>query len=100
MPLKQPFARDKVHYGDDGHLLVAKTILTAPGVKLPDDGVVAVKADPLFKLVDQKRALRSAAWMKHVGYTREKTVTPEPLGTAEVDAAKIQEKIDALRRRK
>lgn len=97
---KQPFARDKVHYGDDGHLLVAKTVLTALGVKVPDDGVAAVKADPLFKLVDQKRAMRSAAWMKHVGYTREKTFEPQPLGTTEADAAKIQEKIDALRRKK
>ncbi len=97
---KQPFAGDKVHYGDDGHLLVAKTVLTALGVKVLDDGVAAVKADPLFKLVDQKRAARSAAWMKHVGYTREKTVAPQPLGTTEADAAKVQEKIDALRRKK
>ena len=46
----------------------------------------------MFKLVEQKRGLRSAAWMKHVGYTRETTVEP--------DAAKVQEKIDALRRKK
>lgn len=97
---QEPFARDKVHYGDDGHLLVAKTLLTTFGVKVPDEPVAAIKADPLFKLVDQKRALRSAAWMKHIGYTREKVVAPEPLGTAEVDAAKVQEKIDALRRKK
>jgi hypothetical protein len=38
--------------------------------------------------------------MKHVGYTREKTVRPEPLGTTEADAAKIQGRIDALRREK
>jgi len=38
--------------------------------------------------------------MKHVGYTREKTVKPEPLGTAETDAKKLQEQIDALRRKK
>lgn len=94
------FARDKVHYGDDGHLLVARTILTAVGVKVPDDTVAAIKADPLFKLVEQKRAVRSAAWMKHVGYTREKKVEPGPLGTAEADAAKLQEQIDALRRKK
>jgi lysophospholipase L1-like esterase len=96
----EPFSRDKVHPGDDGHLLMAKTILTALGVKAPDETVATIKADPLFRLVDQKRALRSAAWMRHVGYTREKTVKPEPLGTAEADAAKVQEKIDALRRKK
>jgi lysophospholipase L1-like esterase len=95
-----PFAKDKVHYGDDGHLLVARTLLTAVGVKVPDDTVATVKADPLFKLVEQKRSLRSAAWMKHIGYTREKTVEPQPLGTAEADVAKLQEQIDALRRKK
>jgi len=96
----EPFAKDKVHYGDDGHLLVARTILTPFGVKVPDDTAATIKADPLFKLVDQKRALRSAAWMKHVGYTREKAVEPQPLGTTEADAAKLQERIDALRRKK
>ena len=95
-----PFSGDKVHPGEDGHLLMAKTILTALGVKAPDETIATIKADPLFKLVEQKRGMRSAAWMKHVGYTREKSVKPEPLGTAEADAAKVQEKIDALRRKK
>jgi lysophospholipase L1-like esterase/pimeloyl-ACP methyl ester carboxylesterase len=96
----EPFSPDRVHPGDDGHLLIAKTILAALGVKTPDEAVAAIRADPMFELVERKRATRSAAWMRHVGYTREKTVKPEPLGTAEADAAKLQEKIDALRRRK
>lgn len=94
-----PFSKDKIHPGDDGHLLIAKTILAALGVKVPDETVATIKADPLYKLVDEKRGMRSAAWMRHVGYTREKTVQPEPLGTAEADAAKVQGAIDALRRR-
>jgi lysophospholipase L1-like esterase len=95
----EPFSRDKVHPGDDGHLLIARTLLTAIGEKLPEETLATVQADPLFKLVEQKRALRSAAWMRHVGYTREATVKPEPLGTAEADAAKVQMKINALRRK-
>ena len=95
-----PYSGDKVHPGDDGQLLIAKTILAAFGVKTPDETVATIKADQLFKLVEQKRGARSAAWMKHVGYTREATVKPQPLGTAEADAAKVQEKIDALRRKK
>lgn len=94
-----PFSGDKVHPGDDGHLLMAKTILTALGAKTPDESAATIKADPLFKLVEQKRAMRSAAWMNHIGYTRENTVKPEPLGTAEADTARLQEKIDAIRRR-
>lgn len=96
----EPFAKDKVHYGDDGHLLVAQTILASLGVKVPEEKVAQVKADPLFKLVEKKRALRSAAWMKHIGYTREKTFAPHPLGTTEADAAKLQSEIDILRRKK
>jgi lysophospholipase L1-like esterase len=95
----EPFSKDKVHFGDDGHLLMAKTILAALGTQAPDETVATIKADPLYKLVEQKRGMRSAAWMRHVGYTREKTVPPVPLGTLEADAARLQEKIDALRRR-
>lgn len=95
----EPFSKDKVHFGDDGHLLVARTVLEALGTKVPEVKLADIKADPLFNLVAQKRALRSAAWMKHTGYTREATVKPQPLGTTEEDAAKLQEKIDALRRK-
>jgi GDSL-like Lipase/Acylhydrolase family len=94
-----PFSGDRVHPGDDGHLLIAKTLLAALGTSAPDETLSTIKADPLFKLVEQKRAMRSAAWMKHIGYTREKTVKPEPLGTVEADAARLQEKIDTLRRK-
>lgn len=96
----EPFSKDKVHPNDDGHLLMARTILGGLGVKPPDETFKDVQKDPLFKLVAEKRGLRSAAWMKHIGYTREKTVAPEPLGTVEADAVKIQEKIDASRRAK
>jgi hypothetical protein len=95
-----PLSSDKVHPGDDGHLLIARTILAGLGVKGPDESLATIKADPLYKLVEQKRALRSASWMRYVGYTREKTVKPGPLGAAEADAAKLQMRIDALRRKK
>jgi len=95
----EPFAKDKVHYADDGHLFVARVVLTAFGIKVPDETVATIHADPLFKPIERKQALRSTAWMKHVGYTREKTVEPQPLGTTDADA-KLQEQIDALRRKK
>ncbi len=93
-----PFSNDRVHPGDEGHLLIAKTILAGLGVSIPDEPVATIKADPLFQLVEQKRKMRSATWMKHIGYTREKTVPPGSLGTVESEAARVQEKIDALRR--
>jgi lysophospholipase L1-like esterase len=94
------FSPDRVHPGDDGHLLMARTILAALDVNPPDETVATIKANPVYKLVEQKRALRSAAWMRHVGYTRERTIKPEPLGTVEADAARVQEQIDALRHKK
>ena len=96
----EPFSKDKVHPGDDGHFLMARTVLAALGVKVPDETVADIKKDSMYKLVAEKRALRSGQWMKHIGYTREATVAPQPLGTVEADAAKLQEKIDALRRGK
>lgn len=96
----EPFSKDKVHPGDAGHLLIARTILVGLGVAVPDESLATVQADPLYKLAEEKRRLRSAAWMRHVGYTREATVKPGPLGSAEADAARLQERIDALRRTK
>jgi lysophospholipase L1-like esterase len=96
----EPFSKDGVHPGDDGHLLIARTVLTALAVNVPDETVADIQKDPLYKLIAEKRTLRSAHWMKHIGYTRENTVKPEPLGTVEVDAAKVQERIDALRQAK
>jgi lysophospholipase L1-like esterase len=92
------FSKDKIHPGDEGHLLMARTILTALGVKVPEVDLSIIKADPMYKLVAERRSLRSNGWMKHIGYTREKVVEPQPLGTTEADAAKLQEKINGMRR--
>lgn len=94
------FSNDRVHPGDEGHLLMARTILDALAVKVPDESLAEIRKDPLYKLVADQRAMRSTHWMSHIGYTRETTVAPQPLGTVESDAAKIQEKIDELRRAK
>lgn len=92
------FSRDHIHPGDEGHLLMAQTILAALGVTVPGDDVAKIKADPLFQQVDLLRRQRAAHWMAHIGYTREKHVAPQPLGDAETEAAQIQQKIDGLRR--
>jgi hypothetical protein len=86
----ESFSRDRVHPGDDGHLLMARTILAALGVDVPDEPLAAIKADPLYREVDLLRRHRSARWMQYIGYTREKTVPPQPLGDAEVRGAKFR----------
>jgi CubicO group peptidase (beta-lactamase class C family) len=92
----EAFSRDHVHPGDEGHLLMARTILAALGIATPDETVSKIKTDPLYALVEQKRTLRSDGWMKHIGYTRERVVAPQALGNTESDSAAIQTKIDAL----
>ena len=95
----EPYSRDHIHPGDEGHLLMARTIVEALGVGLPDEPLAAIKADPLFKECDRLRRLRADGWMRHIGYTRERTVTPQPLGDTETEAAKTRERIDAIKRR-
>ena len=95
-----PFSRDHVHPDESGHLLMAKTVLGAFHVELPDESLDRVHADELYRLIDQKRKLRAKGWMSHVGYTREKTVAPQPLGNTETEASRLQEMIDAVRRKK
>ena len=94
------FSKDNVHPGIEGHLLMARTILSALGVPVPDESLATIQADPLYNQVDLLRRHRSDHWMQHIGYTREKKVEPQPLGNTEDEAAKVREKIDALRRAK
>jgi lysophospholipase L1-like esterase len=94
------FSRDRIHPGDEGHLLMARTILAGLGVAVPADTIDKIKADPLYKLVSDQRNLRSGRWMGHIGYTRERKVEPQPLGDTEEQVAKLQQQIDALRRQR
>lgn len=93
------FSKDRVHPGSEGHLLMASTILSALDVSVPQQSLEAIQADPLYQKVDKLRKHRSSNWMKHVGYTREKTVTPQPLGETEGVATKMKAEIDQIRRK-
>jgi lysophospholipase L1-like esterase len=90
------FSKDSVHPGDEGHWLMAKTVLTNLGLTLPDLKLPEVQADLVFKQVDLLRRHRAAHWMNYVGYTRQKVVPPTPLGSAVEEGQKIQRKIDEL----
>jgi len=98
------FAKDGVHPGDLGHLIMALSILqelkiaTLPGI--PDELLPVISADPMFALVKKHRETRSQGWLQYIGYTREKVV---PTGSGDIkkteaDAAKLQDNINNLRR--
>ena len=95
---KKVFSGDRVHPGKEGHLFMATSILKGLGFETASEDVGEVLQDPLFKKVDQLRSFRGKQWMKHVGYTREKVVKPQPLGETEKTVSKMQAEINKLRR--
>ncbi|KLU07206.1 putative lipolytic enzyme [Rhodopirellula islandica] len=86
----QPFSKDKVHPNEEGHWLMAQTIASALGSPDTTTTLAEAKADPVFASIDAIRNLRWKAWMNHIGYTREKTYPPQPLGETEALAKKQQ----------
>ncbi|MCC9643325.1 SGNH/GDSL hydrolase family protein [Rhodopirellula sp. JC740] len=94
---EQPFSRDHVHPGMDGHWVMAQTIASGLGLPPLNRSLADVQADPMFSLIDQKHKLRWKGWMNHIGYTREKHYPSAPLGKTEVEAQQLQASIDALR---
>ena len=97
------FSGDGIHPDAAGHLLMARTIVSALGVKV-DGGdlheeLSKLGADPLFNLVNRHRQVRSAAWLAYVGYTRGKTVKADSIETEEQNAAVLQAQIDEVRRK-
>lgn len=97
---KFSFAKDGVHPGDLGHLLMARIIATGLGLT-PDSGSVEkelerISADPVFALIRERRELRSEAWLPFVGYTRGDKFKSNSASAAEKVAARLQTQIDAL----
>jgi lysophospholipase L1-like esterase len=98
------FAKDGIHPSPLGHLLMAHAFLRGIGVELADAAndldaeLTRVEADPLFKLVHDRREKRSAGWLGFVGYSRGKVVKTDSVSSVENDVEALQKQIDALRR--
>ena len=92
-------SNDRIHPGEEGHLLMAKTILKGLGVIVPEEDLATIKKDPLFNLVAKRRAMRANGWMPYIGYSRGKTFRADSVEKTEADAKKLQDEINALRRK-
>ena len=94
------FAKDGVHPGDLGHLVMARVIADGLGLALPaapaEAELARIQADPFFALVRDRRELRSEAWLPFVGYTRNDPCKSASVTAAERVAARLQAEIDAL----
>ena len=96
------FGGDGIHPNAAGHLLMARTITEALGLPVDKTELDAELnrrgADPLFKLVDAHRQMRSGAWLAYIGYTRGGKVKSPSVEAAEKRAADLQKQIDSLRK--
>ena len=95
------FAKDGVHPGDLGHLVMAHAVATGLGLPTPADldaELARLSADPVFALVRERRELRSEAWLPFVGYTLGTAFKAGSVKAAEKVAARLQAEIDATRK--
>ena len=94
------FAKDGVHSGDLGHLVMARVIAAGLGLALPaapaETELARIQADSLFALVHDRRELRSEAWLPFVGYTRNEPYKSVSVTAAEKVVTRLQAEIDAL----
>ena len=116
------FTSDNVHPGELGHVVMAQAILQELFIPMcmggvqsmtgetnlnhplekgnPETLMAMAHADPLFKIVNQRRNLRSNGWLNYIGYTREKHVAPKTgdIGKLEAAAQELQSTIDMMKK--
>lgn len=84
------FASDGVHAGAEGHLLMARAVLDAWGLKVRDDGTPDhPNGAAILDAVRRKQAVLAPAWLSHVGHLRPGIGPGLPLAEAETKAAEI-----------
>ena len=93
------FSKDGIHPGPLGHLMMAQTVLKGLGMKFGplEEEFATINKDPMWKLVSQRRKLRSQGWLKYVGYTRGKTFKIDSIEATKAKAVELQNQIDKLK---
>jgi lysophospholipase L1-like esterase len=96
-------ARDGIHPGPLGHLIMTEAILRSLGMPVPDDAEAELKRvldDPLYKLAASHRQLRSDGWLPYIGYTRGRPFKTDSITETESKASDLMAQINALRRQR
>lgn len=97
------FCPDGVHPDEAGHLLMGRLVARGLGLPVPEAALetelARIKADPLFPIVRDRRALRSEAWLPFVGYTHGSTFKSPSVRATEAVVARLQAEIEALAER-
>lgn len=95
-------SRDGIHPGNEGHLLMAQTVLKGIGCEfnfIPPSEVGQIDKDSFFALVNKKRSKRSNGWLNYIGYTRGKVVKTDSVTKTEEEVKDLQKQIDKLRKK-
>ncbi len=100
---KFSFTADCVHPNNLGHLLMAKIIARALGLKLAADSELdaqkrEIDGDPLYALIKQCREVRSCDWLNYIGYTRDQTVKTDEIESTEKMVARFKSAINILKK--
>jgi lysophospholipase L1-like esterase len=93
------FSKDGIHPSLEGHLFMAQITLDSLGINssfLSQENLIAIKKDPLYKLVEKRRQVRARGWLKYVGYDRGKVFKTDSVQETESRASDLLEKIDAI----
>ena len=84
------FSKDGVHPGPEGHLLMARAVLDAWGLKVKPDGTPDhPNGAAILALVKKKHAILRPAWLNYVGHKRPGNAPGLPIEEAKVKAAEL-----------
>jgi hypothetical protein len=84
------FSKDGVHPGPEGHLLMARPVLDAWGLKVREDGTPDhPNGAAILAVIKKKHAILRPAWLSHVGHKRPGNAPGLPLEEALKKAAEF-----------
>lgn len=82
------FAKDGVHPGPEGHLIMAHAVLDAWGLKVKNEGTPDhPNGAAILAAIKRKHGILRPAWLSHVGHKRPGNAPGLPIEEAEAKAA-------------
>lgn len=91
------FSKDGVHPGPEGHLLMARPVLEAWGLKVREDGTPDhPNGAAILAVIKQKHAILRPAWLSHVGHKRPGNAPGLPIEEALKKAAEFDAEVRKL----
>ncbi len=94
---KFTFAKDGIHPGPEGHLIMAHAVLDAWGLKVKADGTPDhPNGAAILAVIKKKHAILRPAWLSHVGHKRPGNAPGLPLPEAEAKAAEFDAEVRRL----